>query len=535
MPRASIHTLLALALAPLGWAPLLSAQVPGAPPAGLAEAPAEPARVDPALLERTVRYLASDELEGRLLGSAGSRAAAMYLAAELEKLGLEPLGGEISGREPLGGESGGREPLGGESGGREPLGAEDSYLAPLALVQRRFTAAPTLRVKTRDGTWHTLVAGVDFAVVPSGVPAALGELEVRTAATEEDLKQVAAAGVAIALSAPPARSRRWLEAPELAERRPPVVLVPGNRGSGRAIEAGPFGSITKAGPKPGTGGDVAGGTESPASVRLSLHGELAERLAAGEVVGVDFVPNLVSEPVDDSNVIGLLRGAGPPERAAEAIVVSAHRDHIGLQAVGRAGATEEDRVANGADDDASGCAVALELARCLAAGPRPARSVVFVFVTGEEAGMLGSRAYVDAPAWPIERTIANLNLEMLGMPDPLTKGEDGVSRPWLTGFERSTLGEALVALGLPVAVDPRPKLNFFTRSDNVSFAAVGIVAHTLSTGGENPNYHQVRDEWDTLDYAHMARCGEVALGALRAMASGELTPKWHAGEPRLGR
>jgi hypothetical protein len=124
---------------------------------------------------------------------------------------------------------------------------------------------------------------------------------------------------------------------------------------------------------------------------------------------------------------------------------------------------------------------------------------------------------------------------MLGMPDPLTKGEDGVSTPWLTGFERSTLGEALVARGLSIADDPRPKLNFFVRSDNVSFAKVGIVAHTLSTGGENPNYHQVRDEWDTLDYAHMARCAEVALGALRALASGELTPVWREGEPRLGR
>jgi hypothetical protein len=372
---------------------------------------------------------------------------------------------------------------------------------------------------------------------PSGaeLPAALGELEVRTAADEEELQRLAAPGVAIALNAPPARAQRWLGAPALAERRPLVVLVPGNSEQGRPIEAGPFGPMTKPPSESESTPSTDSEAEPAAAVRLALHGVYVERLRAGEIVGVDFVPNIVSAPVDDANVIGVLRGAGPPERAAEAIVVSAHRDHIGIQRVGRAGATAEDVIANGADDDASGCAVALELARCLAAEPRLARSVVFLFVTGEEAGLLGSRAYVEAPAWPLARTVANLNLEMLGMPDPLTKGEDGVSTPWLTGFERSTLGEALVARGLSIADDPRPKLNFFVRSDNVSFAKVGIVAHTLSTGGENPNYHQVRDEWDTLDYAHMARCAEVALGALRALASGELTPVWREGEPRLGR
>lgn len=472
----------------------LVASTIGAAVAAAQEALAPPATkadgVDVERLRRAVQFLASDELEGRELGTAGSRAAAAWVAAELAALGLEP------------------------------LGAEGTFLAPLALGQRRFSAAPTLRVRTQDGAWHDLAAGADFGVFPSGLPRALGVLEVRTVGTEEELRAKAAPDVALACTAPPARVRRWLEDPALEGRRPKVLLVAGTRESGRPIGAGPFGPPTNGAP-PGE------------DVRLTLNGPYAAELEGGAIVAVDFVPNLVHEPLDDANVVGVLRGEG--ERASEAIVVSAHRDHIGLQEVGRAGATEDDRIANGADDDASGCAVALELARCLAAGPRPARSVVFLFVTGEEAGMLGSRDYVDAPRWPLERTVANLNLEMLGMPDPLTVGDDGTSRPWLTGFERSDLGETLAGLGLAVAPDPRPKMNFFVRSDNVSFAKVGIVAHTLSTGGENPNYHQVRDEWDTLDYAHMARCGEVALGALRHLASGAYTPKWRDGEPKLGR
>lgn len=450
-------------------------------------------------LQRTVRLLASDALEGRVLGSAGSRAAARYMAAEFELAGLAP------------------------------LGADGKFLAPLGLYQRRFEATPELRVRTRDGAWHVLAAGVDFAVLPSGVPRAEGQLEVRTAASEEDVQRLAEAGVALALAASPGRARRWLDDPALAERRPRVVLVPGNASGGRPIEPGPFGPVT---------GPAAADEAGPGEVRLSLHGDLAARVEAGDIDAVHFVPHLALAPVDDANVVGVVRGVGTaarPELRDEAVLVTAHRDHIGIQAIGRAGATEADVIANGADDDASGCAVALELARALAAGPLPARTVVFVLVTGEEAGMLGSKDYVRAPAWPLERTVANLNLEMLGMPDPLTLGDDGVSRPWLTGFERSTLGPELVAKGLAIVPDPRPKMSFFARSDNVSFAREGIVAHTLSTGGENPNYHQVRDEWHTLDYAHMARCAETGLAALRLLASGELTPSWNDGEPRLGR
>lgn len=500
MSRALTHRLhLVLALIPFGAVAPARATTPQQPaaPAAHREPGAHPdaTAVDPAHLQRTVRLLAADAFEGRELGTEGSRAAARYLAAELEALGLEP------------------------------LGLDGTFLAPLGLVRRVFTAPPVLRVQGIDGAWHELAAGTEFGLFPNGVPRAHGVLRVGVARDEAEVRSVASGDVALALLAPPARAQRWLDAPELADRRPPVVLVPGTRSGGRPITAGPFGAPAK---------ELGGNGE----VRLTLLGPWGERLEAGEVQAIEFVPNLVVAPLDDVNVVALLRGAGAPGRpelAEEAIVVSAHRDHIGRQAIGRAGATEEDQIANGADDDASGCAVGLELARCLAAGPRPARSVVFVFVTGEEAGMLGSQDYVRQPAWPLAKTVTNLNLEMLGMPDPMTRGEDGVSRPWLTGFERSTLGEELVARGIEVAPDPRPRMNFFIRSDNVSFAREGIVAHTLSTGGDNPNYHQVRDEWHTLDYAHMARCATAGLAALRALATGELTPRWKEGEPRLGR
>jgi Zn-dependent M28 family amino/carboxypeptidase len=121
---------------------------------------------------------------------------------------------------------------------------------------------------------------------------------------------------------------------------------------------------------------------------------------------------------------------------------------------------------------------------------------------------------------------------MLGMPDELA---GGVGKVWLTGFERTNLGPLFVSAGFDVGPDMRPEQNFFERSDNIVFVKKGIVGQTLSTGGDNPNYHQVTDEVHTLDFEHMRRCGQAALEAARLLTSGQVTPAWNEGEPKLGR
>jgi Zn-dependent M28 family amino/carboxypeptidase len=224
--------------------------------------------------------------------------------------------------------------------------------------------------------------------------------------------------------------------------------------------------------------------------------------------------------------VGRVRGRGTtehPELADEVIVVSAHFDHIGVDSDAEPAA---DAIHNGADDDASGTAAVLEIAAALAAGEPPARTVVFLLATGEEVGLLGTEAYLDAPAEPLERTVLNLNFEMIGRPDALVGGS---GRLWLTGYELSNLGPALAEAGLAIAPDGRPEQNFFRRSDNYAFVRRGVVGQTLSTYDLHEDYHHPSDEANTLDYQHMEQCVRSAFQAVRLVASGALTPAWVEG------
>ncbi|HKU61201.1 MAG TPA: M20/M25/M40 family metallo-hydrolase [Gemmatimonadales bacterium] len=219
------------------------------------------------------------------------------------------------------------------------------------------------------------------------------------------------------------------------------------------------------------------------------------------------------------NVIGLVRGSDPA-LAKEAVVVGAHYDHLGI---GRP--VNGDSIYNGADDDASGVAAVLTAARELAAGPKPRRTVVFLLSTGEEEGVLGTQYYLEHPAWPLEHTVADLEVEMIGRPDSLAGGP---GRLWLTGYERSTMGETFAAAGLPVVADPRPDQSFFLRSDNIVFAVRGIPAHTLSSYNMHRDYHQPSDEVSAVDSTHLARAAEVVGRAVRLLADGD-PPRWHPG------
>ena len=142
------------------------------------------------------------------------------------------------------------------------------------------------------------------------------------------------------------------------------------------------------------------------------------------------------------NVIGLVRGSDPV-LSKEAIVVGAHYDHLGI---GRP--VNGDSVYNGADDDASGVAAVLTAAHDLAAGPKPRRTVIFLLPTGEEQGVLGTQYYLEHAAWPLERTVADLEVEMIGRPDSLAGGP---GRLWLTGYERTNLGPELARRGARLA------------------------------------------------------------------------------------
>ena len=219
------------------------------------------------------------------------------------------------------------------------------------------------------------------------------------------------------------------------------------------------------------------------------------------------------------NVVGIIRGSDPA-MAGEAILVDAHYDHLGIGP-----AVNGDSIYNGADDDASGVVAVLEMARALGRGPAPKRTVVFLLSTGEEVGLLGTRWYVDHPVVPLERTVANFEVEMIGRPDALA---GGAGKGWLTGYDRSTMGQMLARAGIPLVADPRPAQNFFERSDNIVLARRGIPAHVLSSFNLHQDYHSVDDEVERVDFAHMTAVIESAVRAVRMLADGP-APQWLPG------
>ncbi|MHB1223230.1 MAG: M28 family peptidase [Gemmatimonadaceae bacterium] len=219
------------------------------------------------------------------------------------------------------------------------------------------------------------------------------------------------------------------------------------------------------------------------------------------------------------NVIGVIPGSDPQLRG-EVVLVDAHYDHLGLGAP-----VDGDSIFNGADDDASGVVAVLQIARALASGPPPKRTVVFSAMTGEEVGLVGTRWYIAHPPFPLERTVANLEIEMIGRPDSLAGGS---GKAWLTGYERSTMGDQLKARDIPIVPDPRPDQRFFERSDNIAFARRGIPAHTLSTFNLHDDYHTPDDEVERVDFGHMTSVIEAAVRATRILTDGP-KPQWHEG------
>lgn len=264
---------------------------------------------------------------------------------------------------------------------------------------------------------------------------------------------------------------------------------------------------------------AAGGRDSAYFQRLPLARARAGRgiMLLPSWEALDTVPS--ARRVTDVNVVGVLRGTDPALRD-EAIIVGAHFDHLGVGPQ-----VEGDSIYNGADDDASGVVAVLEVARALARGPPPARTVIFLLTTGEELGLLGTRWYLREPRVPLSATAADLQVEMVARPDPAA---GGAGRAWLTAYSRSTVGRELAAAGVPIVADPRPSQRFFERSDNVAFACRGIPAHTLSSFGLHGDYHQPSDEVGRVDFEHLTEVIEVTVRAVRALASGE-RPRWTDG------
>ncbi|MGH9481042.1 MAG: M20/M25/M40 family metallo-hydrolase [Terriglobales bacterium] len=226
-----------------------------------------------------------------------------------------------------------------------------------------------------------------------------------------------------------------------------------------------------------------------------------------------------------ASVLGMLPGSDPN---APVLLLTAHLDHLGVIP---ARAYNGDDIFNGADDDASGCTAVLELARVLALGPRPRRSVYFAFFGSEETGGFGARYFTQHPPVPLDHFFANLEFEMIGWPDPKVPPDT----LWLTGWERSNLGPHMAAQGARIVADPHPKEGFFCRSDNIQLAEAGVVAQTVSTFGLQPMYHRPDDDLAHLDVGLMTNSIGSMIAPVRDLLNSTFVPAWNTGmQPKPG-
>ncbi len=249
----------------------------------------------------------------------------------------------------------------------------------------------------------------------------------------------------------------------------------------------------------------------------SLPTLLVGRFDVNEQVMVK-IPKRTTGQTEVRNVIGILPGSDP-EMKDEAVLFSAHLDHVGTQP------GLEDPVFNGADDNATGVTTVIELARAFGSmKTRPKRTTIFMTFWGEEKGLLGSRHYASQPTWPLDKIVANINIEMVGRPEPGAAG-----KCWVTGWHESDLGEIMAksAKSVDVLIFEHPEFSpmLYRSSDNYSFAEKGVVAHSFSAGSLHDDYHQPGDEWEKLELRHMTKVIQGLFVGSLPIVNGDATPQ----------
>jgi Zn-dependent M28 family amino/carboxypeptidase len=495
-----------------------------------------------------LRFLSSDLLEGRAPATRGGRLAAEYLAAQLRAFGLRP-------------------------------GLDTSFLqtVPIDVVTAdrstiRLTASGKAAAALRFP--EDVVAWAGSAVPSSAASGELVFVGYGAQAPEyqwNDFKDVDVRGkvLLVLVNDPPAPASepnlfggpamtyygRWTYKFEEAERRGAsgMLIVHTTEAAGYPWHTvvGSWSTEQRMLPRPNNAAAPLGVrgwiTDSAATALLRQAGldlvELRARasrrdfrpVSTGITMDMSFrssVEHMLSE-----NVVGVIRGSDAKLRG-QYVALTAHWDHLGIGP-----AVNGDSIYNGSSDNASGTADILAVARAAAAGPAPKRSLLFVFVTAEESGLLGSKYFAEHPTVPADQIIANLNVDggnVLGRTRDLN----------VLGDTKSSLGPSLARfvrpLGMHLSPDEHPERGHFYRSDHFSFAKAGIPSVSIGEGtdfvgrprewGPQQNedytahrYHQPSDEYRSdFDLRGAVQLSDIVLGFGRWLANTPTVPTWNA-------
>lgn len=521
----------------------------GAPGAAGAQASASQgvAQIAPAEIDGHLRFLSSDLLEGRAPATRGGALTSAYIASQLREAGLEP-------------------------------GWKGSYLQPVPIdvvgavpnsihVQARGKANATLKYPEEVVVWAgsaTPESRASGELVFVGYGASAPEFR------WDDFKDVDLRGkvLLVLVNDPPAPAAepnlfggramtyygRWTYKFEEAERRGAagmlIVHTTEQAGYPWHTVVGSWAKEQRMLPRdpklPAPLGfrgwitnDAASNLLRSAGLDLAVLRKRAESrqfrpVPTGITIDANFrntVANLQSD-----NVVAVLPGSDAALRN-QYVAFSAHWDHLGIGPV-----VNGDSIYNGALDNASGVADLLAIARAASESPRPKRALMFVFVTAEESGLLGSEFFARNSPVPVANIVANLNIDggnLLGRSTDFR----------VLGDTKSTLGPMLAARlarnGMRISPDEHPERGYFYRSDHFSFAKAGVPAVSIAAGSEYLDrpagwgaaqqeeytahrYHQPSDEYRTdFDLSGAAQLAQLVLEFGMELANASAAPVWN--------
>jgi hypothetical protein len=485
-----------------------------------------------------VKVIASDDMEGRETGSEGLRKASAYVVEQLKKNGLEPEGTK-----------GFYQPVQfisrqiDESASSLAL-ASDGKATPLvlgedAVFSTRFDLLPSVNaplvfvgygLKVPEKNYDDF-AGLDvkgkvvvfLAGSPSDIPTALASHYQSGGERARRLLSMGAVGL-ISIPNPASMDIPWARM-TLARTRPSMVLADPNlddtKGIGLAV------------------------TFNPADAEKLFEGSghsFAEIAALGKErkplphfplsVGIQAKATVIKKNVESSNIVAKLAGSDAKLKD-EYVVLSAHLDHLGIGEP-----INGDKIYNGAMDNGSGSAMLLDLAAAMhASKAKPKRSLLFLFVTAEEKGLLGSKYFAAHPTVPKSSIVADLNTDMFLPIIPLKVLT-------VQGLAESDLGddarEVAQGLGVEVQPDPEPLRNAFVRSDQYSFIREGIPSLSMSVGSVKGSpeaatqkkwlterYHAPSDDINQpVDLAAAGKYEDVMAALAMKVADAPKAPQW---------
>lgn len=446
-------------------------------------------------VEMHIRFLASDELQGRDTGSPGLQIAARYIANYFNANNIAPAPGM------------------------------DDYFQPVPL--QKITAPQSGQLKIGDNTYSLKQ---DFVLVGGGNTDMNAPIIYLNHGAADDLakKDVEGKIVVVKAGMPGETSpQAWFYSAKEKRRilseagakavielynnpqLPWNILV--NYLSGDQLQLG----------------EVTADNSIPHVWLQDSGNEKLKQLAKAKKMQAGLqVSGKENKQVKSQNVLGYIEGTDP-DLKEEVVLLSAHYDHVGTSK----GTADADTIFNGARDNAVGTAAIMLAAKYFSQNP-PKRSILIAAWTAEEKGLLGSSWYSENPVVPLEQTVYNLNIDGAGYND--------TTKVTVIGLERTAAEQDLImaaqAFGLEAIQDPVPEQNLFDRSDNVNFAKKGIPAPTFSPGVTAFDeeimkyYHQVTDNPETLNYNYMTAYSRAFALAAETIANAAEAPFWKAGD-----